>query len=136
MGKAQFNPRTHQTAPQWTYPENGGVAFAVAPGDFAVQYDINPVYKSGVNGAGQSIAIVGVSNVDLSLVQAYQSLFGLSANLPQVVVDGEDPGENDTATESYLDLEIAGSIAPGAKVILYTSAGSALADGLSLARDL
>jgi subtilase family serine protease len=133
LGQAQFNPKTHQATPQWTYPESGGVSFVMAPGDFAMQYDINSVYKAGITGAGQSIAIVSASNVDLSLVQAYQSLFGLSANLPQVVVDGEDPGQNSAATEAYLDIEIAGSVAPGATVILYTSGGTALTDGLALA---
>jgi hypothetical protein len=133
LGQAQFNAKTHKTTPQWTYPESSGIVFAVAPGDFATQYDINSVYKSGITGAGQSIAIVSESNVDLSLVQAYQSLFGLSANLPTVVVDGSDPGQNSAATEAYLDLEIAGSVAPGATVMLYTSGGTALTSGLALA---
>jgi hypothetical protein len=138
LGQAQFNPKTHQATPQWTYPDwtypaASGVSYAVAPGDFATQYDINPVYKAGITGIGQSIAIVSASNVDLSLVQAYQTLFGLTANPPQVVVDGEDPGQNSAATEAYLDIELAGSIAPGAKVVLYTSGGTALTNGLSLA---
>ena len=133
LGAAQFNAKTHQTTPQWTYPSGTSTSYALAPGDFAVQYDINPVYKSGITGAGQSIAIVSASNVDLSLVQAYQTLFGLPANMPQVVVDGIDPGQNDAATEAYLDLELATSVAPGARVFLYTSAGTALTDGLALA---
>jgi hypothetical protein len=133
LGHAQFNPKTHQTKPQWSDPASGGVSYLVAPGDFATQYDIGPVYQAGINGAGQSIAIVSASNVDLSLVEAYQQLFSLAASLPQVVVDGTDPGENDAATEAYLDIELAGAVAPGAKVILYTSAGTVLADGLQLA---
>jgi len=133
LGQAQFNPGTHHATPQWTDPASGGVSYLVAPGDFATQYDLNPVYQAGIQGAGQSIAIVSASNVDLSLVQAYQKLFSLSANLPQVVVDGTDPGQNDAATEAYLDIELAGAVAPGAKVVLYTSAGTALADGLQLA---
>ena len=133
LGQAQFNARTHQAKPQWTYPAGSGVLFALAPGDFAAQYDINPVYNAGITGTGQSIAIIGTSNVDLSLVQAYQTLFGLNANLPQVVVDGEDPGQNDGAPEAYLDLEIASSVAPGATLMLYTSAGTALTEGLALA---
>jgi hypothetical protein len=67
------------------------------------------------------------------MIQAYQSLFGITSSLPQVVVDGEDPGMNDAATEAYLDLEIAGAVAPGATVLLYTSAGTATTDGLALA---
>jgi len=133
LGQAQFNPRTHQTAPLWTYPEGGGVVLVMAPGDFATQYDINSVYAGGITGTGQSIAIVSASNVDLSLVQAYQSLFGLTANLPTVVVDGTDPGQNSAATEAYLDIELAGSVAPGATVLLYTSGGTALTNGLALA---
>jgi subtilase family serine protease len=133
LGQALFNAKTHETTPQWTYPVGSGVVFLMAPGDFAVQYDINPVYRAGITGSGQSIAIISASNVDLSLVQAYQSLFGLSANLPQVIVDGVDPGENDAATEAYLDIEVAGSVAPGATILLYTSEGTALTDGLALA---
>ena len=105
----------------------------MAPGDFAKQYDINSVYTAGTTGTGQSIAIISASNVDLSLVQAYQSLFGLTANLPTVVVDGVDPGQNSAATEAYLDIELAGSVAPGATVLLYTSGGTALTNGLALA---
>jgi hypothetical protein len=133
LGRAQFNPKTHQTTPLWTYSQGGGVVFVVAPGDFARQYDINSVYTAGTTGTGQSIAIVSASNVDLSLVQAYQSLFGLNANLPTVVVDGADPGQNSAAIEAYLDIEIAGSVAPGATVLLYTSGGTALTNGLALA---
>jgi hypothetical protein len=133
LGQAQFNSKTHQVTPQWTYPEGGAVSYVMAPGDFATQYDINSVYKAGITGTGQSIAIISASNVDLSLVQAYQTLFGLTANLPQVVVDGADPGQNSAATEAYLDIEIAGSVAPGATVMLYTSGGTAMTDGLALA---
>jgi len=133
LGQAHFNPKTHQATPLWTYPQGSGVVFVVAPGDFATQYDINSVYSAGTTGTGQSIAIVSASNVDLSMVQAYQSLFGLTANLPTVVVDGTDPGQNSAVIEAYLDIEIAGSIAPGASVLLYTSGGTALTNGLALA---
>ena len=133
LGQATFNSKTHQATPQWSYPSGGGVFYVLAPGDFATQYDINSVYSSGITGKGQSIAILSESNVDLSLVQAYQSLFNLTSSLPVVVVDGADPGENGAATEAYLDIELAGAVAPGATVILYTSGGTTLTSGLSLA---
>lgn len=133
LGRAEFDGKTHEVKPDWTYPVGGSVFLALAPGDFAVQYDLNPVYKSGITGTGQSIAIISESNVDLSLVGAYQSLFGLKANLPEVVVDGSDPGQNSAATEAYLDIELSGAVAPGATVILYTSGGTAVSDGLNLA---
>jgi trimeric autotransporter adhesin len=130
-GNASYNVRTHQAVPVWTYPEAAtGVTYELGPADFAVQYDIASVYKKGITGAGGSIGILSDSNVDLSLVQAYQALFDLPACLPAVVVDGNDPGQNDDATEAYLDLEQAGAVAPGAQVVMYTSAGSVLTDPL------
>ncbi|MGB8259585.1 MAG: Ig-like domain repeat protein [Terracidiphilus sp.] len=133
LGSVRMNPATHAATAEWTYPNGGAVSYVLAPGDFATQYDLGPVYQAGITGKGQSIAIVSASNVDLNLVQAYQKLFGLSASLPQVVVDGEDPGENSAATEAYLDLELASAVAPGARIVLYTSDGTALASGLALA---
>jgi len=131
QGKTRYNKETHVAMPEWTYPDvGGGLAYELAPSDFAVQYDLTPVYNAGTTGTGQSIGILSASNIDLSLVQAYQSLFGLPANLPTVVVDGDDPGQNYAATEAYLDVEQAGAIAPGARVVLYTSAGTVLSDPL------
>ncbi|HEX4321324.1 MAG TPA: chitobiase/beta-hexosaminidase C-terminal domain-containing protein [Acidobacteriaceae bacterium] len=130
-GKADFNPKTHQATAGWTYPEpSGGLTYELTPGDFALQYDMTGVYNAGTTGGGQSIGILSYSNVDLTLVQAYRALFGLAANLPTVVIDGNDPGQNDDATEAYLDLEEAGAVAPAARVVLYTSAGSVVTDPL------
>jgi len=130
-GKTSYDVRTHKAKAEWTYPDGGGqYTYELAPADFAVQYDLGPVYAGGTTGAGQSIGILSISNVDLSLVQAYQKLFSLPANLPAVVVDGNDPGLNDAAAEAYLDVELSGAVAPAAKVVLYTSAGSVLTDPL------
>jgi len=130
-GKTSYNVKTHVAKPEWTYPEgNNYITFELAPSDFAVQYDIAPVYAAGTNGAGESIGILSASNIDLSLVESYQTLFSLPANLPTVVIDGDDPGENGAATEAYLDVEQSGAVAPGAKVVLYASAGTVLTDPL------
>jgi len=128
LGKTSYDVKTHEAKAEWTYPAAN--VYELSPADFAVQYDIAPVYKAGTTGAGQSIGILSASNVDLSLVESYQKLFGLTANLPTVVVDGNDPGQNAAATEAYLDVEQSGAVAPAANVILYVSAGSILTDPL------
>ncbi|WP_263339554.1 chitobiase/beta-hexosaminidase C-terminal domain-containing protein [Acidicapsa dinghuensis] len=129
--QVSYDLQTHIAQPEWTYPmAGGGNTYELAPADFAVQYDVASVYKSGVNGAGQSIGILSDSNIDLSLVAAYQSLFGLIPNLPSVMIDGNDPGQTTDAPETYFDVEEASAVAPGAQVILYTSAGSVLTDPL------
>jgi hypothetical protein len=46
-----------------------------------------------VNGTGQNIGIINESNIDISLVNAYQQLFGLPGNPTQVVIDGNIPAQ-------------------------------------------
>ena len=120
LGQASYSRATHKMIPQWTLPTSSGNFYALAPEDVSTQYDLAPLYKAGVNGAGQTIGIINESNIDISLVQAYQKLFGLSSASPQLVIDGSDPGTlPDVSIEAYLDVEEAGAIAPGAQVNLY-----------------
>jgi subtilase family serine protease len=130
LGKATYDPKTHQVRPEWTVASQ---AFALAPGDFAVQYDLAPLYAAGTNGAGATIGIIGASNVDAGAIAAYRTLFGLPASPLNVIIDGEDPGENEAQIESYLDVEVSGAVAPGATINLYTSAGTSMQYGLNLA---
>ena len=137
LGTAKFNPNNHKLTPEFTLSV-ADYDLGLAPEDLATQYDIKPLYREGVNGAGQTIGIINETNIDLDVVAAYRKLFKLDANpskpnLPQVIVDGNDPGVNGAALEAYLDVEVSGAIAPQATVLLYTSQGSDYADGLSLA---
>ncbi|MGB7987485.1 MAG: protease pro-enzyme activation domain-containing protein, partial [Terracidiphilus sp.] len=137
-GKALYARDTKKTTPLWTLPNQYGTSnpyqFTVAPEDFYTQYDLAPLYKSGVNGSGQTIGIINESNINLSLVQAYQSFFGVTGTLPQVVIDGDDPGDlPNVDVEAYLDVELSGAVAPQATVNLYIAGASSLVDPLELA---
>jgi subtilase family serine protease len=137
-GKALYSRSTRKTTPQWTIPNPYGTsnsyAYPVTPEDFATQYDLGPLYKAGVNGTGQTIGIINESNIDLSLVQAYQKLFGVAGSMPQMVIDGDDPGIlAGVDVEAYLDVEVSGAVAPKATVNLYIAEGSSLQDPLELA---
>lgn len=137
-GRALYARAGKKTTPLWTTPNPYGTpnpyAFSVTPEDFATQYDLGPLYQAGVNGAGQTIGIVNESNIDLSLVQAYQSLFGVQGSMPQVVIDGDDPGPiSGVDTEAYLDVELSGAVAPKATVNLYIANAGYLIDPLELA---
>ncbi|HWG20292.1 MAG TPA: Ig-like domain repeat protein [Terracidiphilus sp.] len=137
-GRALYSRRTGRATPLWTEPNpfgtNNADAYPVAPEDFATQYDLGPLYQAGINGTGQTIGIINESNIDLSLVQAYQSLFGVAGSLPQVVIDGDDPGPiGGVDTEAYLDVELSGAVAPKATVNLYIAGAGYLADPLELA---
>lgn len=106
---------------------SGGVFFA--PGDIAVTYDIKPLYTAGIDGTGQSIAIVGQSAIQASDVEAFESAAGLAKKDPvmvlvpgsgtSTVVSGGDEGESD------LDVEWSGGIAPGATIdFVYTGSNT------------
>ena len=150
LGHALWNPQTHQATPQWTYPVGTGENFAIAPGDFAMQYDVpnstlNPSYTGTTyDGTGQTIAIVNESNINIAAVNAFRSTFGLPANPPQVIIDGNDPGidgvnnpdgPNDASGEAYLDVEWSGAVAPGAQIDLVIAADTELEGGLFLAME-
>lgn len=120
LGQGEYSQSDDRTTVQWTLPNGSSTIYALAPEDFVTQYDLKPLYQAGLNGAGQTIGIINESNIDLSLVQAYQKLFGLANAPPQLVIDGSDPGDlSGIDIEAYLDVEEAGAVAPGATVKLY-----------------
>ena len=146
LGKATYDPKTDKATPQWTIG-GGTVAtenFVLSPGDYAVQYDLNPLYTAGTNGAGQTIAIINESNINIDLVNQFRTLFGLPANPPQIIIEGNDPGidgnnnpdgPNFASVEAYLDVEWAGATAPGATIDLVIGADTALSSGLILSAE-
>ena len=108
-------------------------AHFLAPDDWDVIYDVNPLFRQGLDGTGQSIAVLGRVDVALSDVRTFRSSAGLPANDPQMIVNGPDPGFpncNDEA-ESALDVEWAGAIARNATVKFVTSQSGAT-DGINL----
>ncbi len=134
-GKGYYDAATRQFVPEFDLPSSWSpLLYGVVPADFYTQYDLAPLYAVSVTGAGRTIGIIDESNIDVSLANDYRSTFDVAANPVQVVLDGGDPGiisANDI--ESYLDVELAGAVAPGATVNLYISAGSPYQDPLVLA---
>ena len=124
-GTYRWNRQTGEITPEFTFttPQTG-VTFALGPGDFTKIYNV----PAGATGAGQTIAIVGDSNINAQDVIAYRSMFGLSTNnftqANNVLVNGPDPGLNGDEGEADLDVELAGAIAPQANILLVTSANT------------
>jgi len=143
LGEATYNPTTGKTKPEWTIsPAANEYEFVLSPQDYAVQYDLNPLYTAGTNGSGETIAIVNESNINIYLVNQFRSLFGLPNNPPQVIIDGNDPGidgindpdgPNYASLEAYLDVEWSGAVAPDAQIDLVIGSDTAIESGLILA---
>jgi Pro-kumamolisin, activation domain/Bacterial Ig-like domain (group 3) len=135
LGRMTLDPKTHRATPQFNVPSGGGSSYflAVTPGDFNTIYDVTPLLSAGTDGTGVTIGVVGDSNINLTHVNNYRSAFGLPANTPNVVVDGNDPGITSDDVEAYLDVELAGAVAPKATINFYTAADTALSFGFDLA---
>ncbi len=53
LGNASYNLKTDKAIPEWTWGTSKGVNFVVAPGDYALQYDLNPLYTAGITGTAR-----------------------------------------------------------------------------------
>ncbi|HEX3470333.1 MAG TPA: Ig-like domain repeat protein [Silvibacterium sp.] len=104
------------------------------PGDFSKIYDTQGVINSGINGSGVSIAIVGRSDISMSDVEAFRTISGLPFNDPNVIYATTDPGVVDgDNVEASLDVELAGAVAPKAKIDYVIGASTSTTDGVDIA---
>jgi subtilase family serine protease len=93
----------------------------ITPYDFATIYNLLPLWNAGINGAGQTIAIAGQSDINLADIATFQKTFGLPNNVPTVLHNGSDPGYTDSQLENTLDIEWSGAVAPSANLLLVIS---------------
>lgn len=125
-------PRHTPPLPLFTFTSQQTTYYGLGPTDFATIYNVLPLWNAGIDGTGQTIAIVGESNINLSDIEAFRSLFGLPANDPQVIVNGVDPGLAGDETEAVLDVSWAGAVAKNATIDLVVSAMTESALGVDL----
>jgi len=98
--------------------------FALGPYDFATIYNVLPLWGQtpAIDGTGETIAIMGESDISVSDVESFQKFFGMPVKDPTIIMDGPDPGTvAGDETESDLDVEWAGAIAKGANIDLVIS---------------
>jgi hypothetical protein len=125
VGEPKGQTPKMQVTPQLGYSDSNGVqAEMITPYDYATIYNLLPLWNSGINGKGVTIAIVGVSDVVESDFNTFRSSFGLPATKLNTIVNGTDPGVNGGQVENTLDVEMAGSSAPGATIDLVVSSDS------------
>ena len=104
----------------------------MTPADFAKIYNLQPLYAAGVDGTGQTIAIVGRSNIDIQNVQGFRTNLGLPPNDPQIIVNGDDPGQTSSdEAEATLDVTWSGAVAPMA-TIKFVVSQSNFSDGVDI----
>lgn len=121
------------SGPQFTFTQDKQTFFGVGPADFATIYNVQPLWDAGIDGRGETIAIVQESNINVSDVHTFRQLFGLPVNDPEVILDGPDPGVvPNIEPEAVIDVTWSGAVAKNAKIKMVVSASTNTTSGISL----
>jgi hypothetical protein len=112
----------------------------LAPADLAWIYDTDGLQIATGNGAGQTVVVIGASDVTLTDLVGYRSAFGLgTAPIALQVIHPDLPpgtGNSVLATEATMQLELVSGTADRATLILDADSNvwNALADAVDNAR--
>ncbi|HEY8669367.1 MAG TPA: S53 family peptidase, partial [Terriglobales bacterium] len=106
--------------------------YAVAPADFGTIYNAQPLWNSGIDGTGQTIAIVGESDINIQDVRDFRSTFGLPPKDPKIIYDGPNPGMQPDEGEADIDVQWSGAIAPNATIDFVASQSTETTAGVDL----
>jgi hypothetical protein len=117
------------STPTFTTAINGNTYYAVTPYDFATIYNVAPLWTEGIDGSGQSIAIVSRSDISPTDVDNFRASFGLPAKNLNIIYDGPNPGRTVDESEADLDVEWSGAVATNATIDLVVAASTVTTDG-------
>jgi hypothetical protein len=126
--------------PLFTIPGGCGVqtteCYGVGPYDFATIYNVLPLWTGSpaIDGTGQTIAIVGETDINSQDVIDFRSFFGLPTSRLQVIHNGPAPGtlHNGEESEALLDVQWSGAVAPGATIDYVVTASTESSLGVDL----
>jgi hypothetical protein len=118
--------------PDFTLLGNQVVNF-LSPGDYATIYNSAKLVSGGNDGTGVSIAIVGRSDIALSDVEAFRTIFKLPFADPIIIYATTNPGlVAGDDVEADLDVEWSGAVAPRAVINYVVGASTNATDGVDV----
>jgi subtilase family serine protease len=126
---------TIQARPKYQYAGATSRRFAsVSQASVKSAYGFNPIYRAGLSGHGQDIAIATYDGFTINDIRSFYSLSKLSPapTVDQIQFNGSPKYNPQSAGETELDAEFSGMIAPGAKIHIFASARNDEAGQLQL----
>jgi subtilase family serine protease len=117
----------------------GGNCYVLVPADLETIYNLNPLYRLGINGTGQTITLVEDSDTYSNDVTTYRTTFlkkwsgTVTTTHPSGSATCNDPGTNEADGEADLDAEVASAMAPDAAIVVATCADSTTTNGVLFA---
>jgi Pro-kumamolisin, activation domain len=137
-GFVGFDKATNTWQPRFNVNDQGATDHTVGPYDFAIIYDLLPLWAQGFTGKGVTIATV--EDTDMATPQdwtSFRQTFGLTSfmqgNFKQIFPNCNNPGANGDEIEAALDVEWASAAAPDANVELFACPNTKTTSGLDLA---
>jgi subtilase family serine protease len=135
VGTYSLKTKQLQTSqPDYSFNCGSSECYGVVPYDFATIYDVLPLWTAGTNGTGQTIAIVGRTNINPQDSMTFWQTFGLTVPQNKLIVtlNGPDPGINGDESEANIDVQWSGAVAPQATINFVTSQTTETTDGVDL----
>ena len=128
--KAGTTTTTNKLNPNDTVNVQGQNIYAIAPLDLATIYNLQPLWNAGIDGTGQTIAIVSDSDINSADVDYFRSVFGLPATKLNIIHYGDAPGPTNDEGEADLDVQWAGAVAKNATIDLVVAGNTATSAGI------
>jgi hypothetical protein len=153
LGNFRYNPATNRTSrlqdqvqsaaePLFTI-NDGETFYGMTPYDFATVYNVLPLWNAAtpIDGTGQTIAIVGQTDINPADFVNFRKLFNLplgntatptGTQYLNIIYNGPNPGVTGDEGEADIDTQWAGAVAKGATIDYVVSQGTEVMQGTDL----
>lgn len=124
-GMSTYNGLTTHLVRQATVTQAGSTSpSGYSPQQMATAYNVNPLYHNHITGAGETIAVATLAPFIPQDATTFWQYYGIdrTGTLSEVGVDGQSTtasGYGIGGSETSLDVERSGALAPGANIIVY-----------------
>ena len=111
----------------------------LGPYDLATIYNISPLWTAStpIDGTGQTIAIVGETDITPADWTAFWSMFGVTTPKGKlnIILNGVDPGFQGDEPEADIDTQWSSAAAPGATIDFVESQSTETTQGVDLSAE-
>ena len=129
--------------PGFTINQGGEITYGVTPYDFATIYNVLPLWNAStpIDGTGQTIAIVGQTDINPADFVNFRKLFNLplgNTSTPtgtqylNIIYNGPNPGVTSDEGEADIDTQWSGAVARGATIDYVVSQSTEVTQGTDL----
>jgi Pro-kumamolisin, activation domain/Bacterial Ig-like domain (group 3) len=138
-----FSQAEQAPDPSFTINQTGQTSYGVTPYDFATIYNVLPLWNAStpIDGTGQTIAIVGQSDINPADFVNFRRLFNLplgntatptGTQYLNIIYNGPNPGVTGDEGEADIDTQWSAAVARGATIDYVVSQGTEVTQGTDL----